>query len=35
MCGPCQPLTATADETGFLPLTDRERAQLVALHTDP
>ena len=35
MCGPCQPLTATADETGFLPLTDAERARLVALHTDP
>ncbi len=35
MCGPCQPLTAAADETGFLPLTDVERAQLVALHTVP
>ncbi|MCY4030356.1 MAG: matrixin family metalloprotease [Acidobacteria bacterium] len=35
MCGPCQPLTATPDETGFLPLTDAERARLVALHTDP
>lgn len=35
MCGPCQPLTATADETGFLPLTDGERARLVALHADP
>ena len=35
MCGPCQPLTATADETGFLPLTDGERARLAALHADP
>ena len=35
MCGPCQPLTATADETGFLPLTDAERARLVDLHTNP
>ena len=35
MCGPCQPLTAEADETGFLPLTRQERAQLVALHGVP
>ena len=35
MCGPCQPLSATADETGFLPLTDHERARLVALHAEP
>lgn len=35
MCGPCQPLAATSDETGFLPLTDRERARLVALHAEP
>ena len=35
MCGPCQPLTAEPDETGFLPLTDHERTRLVALHTDP
>ena len=35
MCGPCQPLTAAPDETGFLPLTDAERARLVALHGDP
>ena len=32
MCGPCQPLTSEPDETGFLPLTDAERARLVALH---
>ena len=32
MCGPCQPLSAEPDETGFLPLTDEERARLVALH---
>ena len=32
MCGPCQPLAAESDETGFLPLTDDERARLVALH---
>ncbi|MCY4078496.1 MAG: matrixin family metalloprotease [Acidobacteria bacterium] len=35
MCGPCQPLAAESDETGFLPLTDAERARLVALHGDP
>ena len=32
MCGPCQPLTSEPDETGFLPLTDAERARLVRLH---
>ena len=32
MCGPCRPLTAEPDATGFLPLTDAERARLVALH---
>ena len=32
MCGPCQPLTAETDETGFLPLTETERARLVNLH---
>lgn len=32
MCGPCQPLMSEPDETGFLPLTDSERARLVALH---
>ena len=32
MCGPCQPLTAEADETGFLPLTESERARLVELY---
>jgi len=32
MCGPCQPLTAEADDTGFLPLTDADRARLVELH---
>ena len=31
MCGPCQPLTAESDDSGFLPLTDIERAQLVDL----
>ena len=35
MCGPCQPLIAEPDETGFLPLTDAERALLVALHRGP
>lgn len=35
MCGPCQPLIAEPDETGFLPLTDAERARLVALHGRP
>ena len=35
MCGPCQPLIAEADETGFLPLTDAERARLIALHGRP
>ena len=32
MCGPCQPLTAEPDATGFLPLTAGDRARLVALH---
>jgi hypothetical protein len=32
MCGPCQPLTAESDDTGFLPLTDADRARLVELH---
>ena len=32
MCGPCQPLTADPDETGFLPLTSHERQRLVELH---
>ncbi len=32
MCGPCQPLTAESDDSGFLPLTDVERAQLVDLY---
>jgi len=32
MCGPCQPLTATPDATGFLPLTDGDRARLRELH---
>lgn len=32
MCGPCQPLTADTDATGFLPLTDVDRARLVELH---
>ena len=32
MCGPCQPLTAEIDDTGFLPLTQTERARLLALH---
>ena len=32
MCGPCQPLTATPDATGFLPLTDWDRARLRELH---
>ncbi len=32
MCGPCQPLTAEPDATGFLPLTDGDRARLVELH---
>ena len=35
MCGPCQPLTSEPDETGFLPLTEAERARLVALHGQP
>ncbi len=33
MCGPCQPLTAESDESGFLPLTDVDRARLVELHS--
>ena len=32
MCGPCQPLTAESDASGFLPLTDVDRARLVELH---
>lgn len=32
MCGPCQPLTAEPDATGFLPLTAGDRARLVELH---
>ncbi|MXY24505.1 MAG: matrixin family metalloprotease [Acidobacteria bacterium] len=32
MCGPCQPLLSIPDETGYLPLTDSERARLRALH---
>lgn len=32
MCGPCQPLTAEPDATGFLPLTDGDRARLRELH---
>ena len=32
MCGPCQPLTAEVDETGFLPLTDGDRARLTELY---
>ncbi len=32
MCGPCQPLASTPDATGYLPLTDAERARLRALH---
>ena len=32
MCGPCQPLTAEPDATGFLPLTDGDRARLLELH---
>jgi len=35
MCGPCQPLTAETDETGFLPLTAAERARLVEVHGAP
>ena len=35
MCGPCQPLTAEPDATGFLPLTDADRARLVELHGTP
>ena len=35
MCGPCQPLTSEPDETGFLPLTDAERARLIVLHGRP
>ena len=33
MCGPCQPLTAEPDASGFLPLTDVDRARLVELHS--
>ena len=33
MCGSCQPLTAESDDTGFLPLTDVDRARLVELHS--
>jgi hypothetical protein len=32
MCGPCQPLTAEPDATGFLPLTDGDRDRLRELH---
>ena len=32
MCGPCQPLTAEPDDTGFLPLTDGDRVRLVEMH---
>ena len=32
MCGPCQPLTAEPDATGFLPLTAGDRVRLVELH---
>ena len=32
MCGPCQPLIAEPDGTGFLPLTESERARLVELN---
>ena len=32
MCGPCQPLTAESDASGFLPLTDGDRARLVELY---
>ena len=32
MCGPCQPLTAESDATGFLPLTDLDRTRLVELY---
>ena len=32
MCGPCQPLTAEPDATGFLPLTAGDRARLIELH---
>ena len=32
MCGPCRPLTAEPDATGFLPLTAADRARLVELH---
>jgi hypothetical protein len=32
MCGPCQPLTAEPDATGFLPLTDGDRERLRELH---
>jgi hypothetical protein len=32
MCGPCQPLTAEPDATGFLPLTDGDRERLRDLH---
>ncbi|MBJ82309.1 MAG: hypothetical protein CL462_05310 [Acidimicrobiaceae bacterium] len=32
MCGPCQPLTAEPDETGFLPLTESDRTRLLELY---
>ena len=32
MCGPCLPLTAESDDTGFLPLTDADRVRLVELY---
>lgn len=33
MCGPCQPLTAESDATGFLPVTDADRKRLVELYS--
>ncbi|MDA1094613.1 MAG: matrixin family metalloprotease [Acidobacteria bacterium] len=35
MCGPCQPLTAEPDATGFLPLTDGDRDTLRQRHAAP
>ena len=35
MCGPCQPLTAVSGDSGFLPLTDVDRARLVELFGAP
>ncbi len=31
MCGPCQPLTAVSDASGFLPVIDVDRARLIEL----